>query len=185
MVHRVKQLVVLVVVIAAGYYLYTKFVRDLSAKSDEQLIEMYGTGDFADSKAAEIELDRRMKDNKLSNAALYKQLDKSDGEIKGAAAEWLGRNRTKDAPAKLIKVLKDSSPKARTGACRAFQYLRSKEAVDILINLLEDGDDDVRQQASAALTHYTGGEVKYKQFGKAQWREWWSTEKNTFRPPGD
>jgi HEAT repeat protein len=183
--YRIKQIVFLVVVIAVGYFVYTKFFRDLSAKSDDELFKMYASDDFSDSKPAEIEILRRVEDRKLTESALTKQFEKADPKIKAFAAECLGRAREKSAIPKLKKALHDSNAEVRAGACRAFQYLRSKDAVDRLIDLLDDKDLDVSSNASKALDHYTAGEVKFKQGGKAQWREWWNMNKNTFRPPGE
>ena len=73
----------------------------------------------------------------------------------------------------------DTDKSVRLVLVLALQELLDKRAVDTLIQLLEDRDEDIRNAAAVALTELTG----IRAFGAdaGQWKQWWRRNKD--KPP--
>jgi quinoprotein glucose dehydrogenase len=82
-------------------------------------------------------------------------LKDSDPEIKAQAAKWIGDIKYKKAGAELIAGLKDENPRVRFFSAEALGRTANADAVQPLITLLEENNDEdayLRHAASLALS---------------------------------
>lgn len=80
------------------------------------------------------------------------KLESEDGEERAAAIKSLSEKHNVETVQLLISLLKaDTSAQFREGACGVLGKLEAKEAVDVLIECLNDADDGVIYHAALAL----------------------------------
>ena len=86
------------------------------------------------------------------------------------------------AVGQLQTFLQSSKPKLRKNAAQALRFTMSPEAVDVLIAMLRDKDEEVRKQAAASLTELTGhsvGDSRPALQAENLWRTWWQNHRDT------
>lgn len=96
------------------------------------------------------------------------------------ALEALGEIGSPDALPILEKALKSKEWPVRVTAVRGLERLKSKEAVDLLMDRLDKEEGRVLGELVDALKALTG---KPYGFAPGQWREWWSREREGFKGP--
>lgn len=87
--------------------------------------------------------------------AVKKQIVKLEADNvkeRNSAIKYLSKKKNPEIVQLLISLLKeDTSPKFREGACRILGNLKAKEAVDEIVNCLNDEDESVKYFAAIAL----------------------------------
>ncbi len=85
--------------------------------------------------------------------ALIQAQEYEDKEVRGAAAEVLGKigPEAVEAPPALIQALKDEEPSVRNAAQEALEKI-GPGAIPALVQALEDKDEDVRKSAAWVLS---------------------------------
>ncbi|HZZ81117.1 MAG TPA: hypothetical protein VFE62_21625 [Gemmataceae bacterium] len=133
-------------------------------------------------KATLTEVEKR---NGMKSAEmLINGISATDVDIAKLSRELLAKNMKHQSGADLKKLLKHDRKEARIGAAGAIGARKLRFGAE-LIDLLQDGDDDVRQAGRSALKQIFGvdhGPVANASFGDressiARWRAWWKEQK--------
>ncbi|MEK7467235.1 MAG: HEAT repeat domain-containing protein [Planctomycetota bacterium] len=181
MSNQKRFLIVLVIAAIAGggYYFYSK---GLKAKTDAQLFEMVAGGGSTASMA-EAEISLRARGSTGADIFRAHLKDESPASRK-AAIGALAIKKDKGSADALIALLNNPKEDAevKAAACTAFVDIRVKEAVPVLMQMLEVKSEAVRIAASSALRSITGQSYSNKETDK--WKIWWQDNSKTFEVKG-
>ncbi|MFQ5749097.1 MAG: HEAT repeat domain-containing protein [Planctomycetota bacterium] len=92
----------------------------------------------------------------------------------------LGKGREEAAGPPLVAALNDPALEVQTAACLALHKVRVKEAVPVLIDLLENGKGRILEQVYPALIAVT--DLQFVD-DPALWRRWWAKAGDSYRVP--
>ena len=122
-----------------------------------------------------------------SQVGKYIAMSKSGPEkMRIDAIEALGYMRAYDASEALIAAMSDRSPAIRREAAMSLAWCGDRQAVDVLLDALNDSDWVVAQAAWVSLNNLTGMEFKFDSLADENirnrqvniWRKWWNAAKN-------
>lgn len=115
------------------------------------------------------------------DALLVTALNDKDPLRRAAAALVVGRSTDADQRAAVKALLADAEPRVRLGAARGLAFGREKDAVPVLIALLEDAPLPLGRQAEDLLVGIAGDQAPSSGLGgverrkcRQEWEAWWA-----------
>ncbi|MHC5039253.1 MAG: HEAT repeat domain-containing protein, partial [Planctomycetota bacterium] len=145
------------------------------------LIEMAGKGDGEDIQAALWALaECRSKDPRIPEVALTVLKRSRNILTKLQAVHLLGVRQVASAVKNIIPLLGNRDWRLRAAAAKALSQIRHKDAIEPLIKRLDKEKGRLAYDIANALYLITGIDIG---FNAKLWRDWWSKNKDTFKPP--
>ncbi|MFC1556477.1 HEAT repeat domain-containing protein [candidate division KSB1 bacterium] len=120
---------------------------------------------------------------------LVRALRDENIEVRNHAATYLGWSCGYAAVPGLIRLIDSPDASLRKAWIQAISGIRDRSTIPYIISVLDDPRADIRRLAALALYKWTGETFGFKANNKksdrehaiAEWKEWWSRNKDTFQ----
>ena len=154
-------------VVGVGVWAYFRFFASAGESLTAELPAAYAQG----NPLALAELKKRPYDRNLS--PLFRRIVTDSGEpkVREAALCYIARGRESAEEGVIVSALCDPNSEVRKAACAAAAGRKLKQAVEVLMPLLEDEDVNVQGAAQKALQEITG---IHRYMGRSEWEQRWN-----------
>lgn len=166
-----QRVVLFVILVVVAVWAYFHFFASAGKTATEDLPAAYAAGNPIALRA----LEKRDYDKTLSPAFRKMATEAEEPKAREAALVYLARGTETAEEGVIVSALKDTDAKVREAACDAARRRHLRQAVEVIIPLLDDEEVAVQGAAQAALQEITG--IR-KYMGRSEWEQRWSLSKD-------
>jgi len=166
-----KKIVFFLVLIAVAVWAYFHYFAAAGKGETIELPKLYAKG----NPVALRELKNRPYESQYSATFRTMAGDTENARVREAALYYLAKGTEPAEEGVIMSALNDPEAPVRIAACDAAGKRKMRQAVEVIIPLVDDDDMAVKGAARTALGKITGID---KYMGRSEWEEQWSLMNN-------